>query len=416
MSTETLLANPHSSHVWAKRCHKMETNIKHSSKFCKQSMQMKKGLGASCDAMEKLQGERTSPPSCNVFDDVRPYLLYIENIVFSLLGDLRDTFPHAWKQGSINEVAHWTVCGVFSVQEAVSLCLNYYRYLMEEFFAYCRRTNCTSRRDNKIALEIYKFINSVENAVWNDEKYELHMFSMNAQMENTNMPVAVTANADGDSFTVASEFPSWKADCANESSYQGGKNSTLVGNAVWSNKDMLQGGDSNAVISDENPVLLDCIDDEVEKRFLHEISTNGDAIFLADAKHEDVDFLLHDCTDNDFEPINVMEPTMLHSDHENKNNNVPKEVQCTSNVAYNMQSQFDTEQQQISLFHNMVQYKCKNLTTTLTSDQNEVLKRSIAHYSDLVIMHSMSATEASEHVEKVMHNILTDSNPRGYTG
>ena len=60
-------------------------------------MNMRKGLDTDCNAMKTLERERVSPPSSNVFDDVRPYLLYIENIVLSLLGDLRDTFPHAWK-------------------------------------------------------------------------------------------------------------------------------------------------------------------------------------------------------------------------------------------------------------------------------------------------------------------------------
>ena len=287
---------------------------------------------------------------------------------------------------------------------------------MEEFFGYCQRNNCTSRRDTKIALEIYKFINSVENAVWNDEKYELHMSSVNAHMEDMNVPVTVMTDDATHSVAVISNVTSGKEDCPNESSYQCTKSSNLIDGAVWDSNDISQGGKNNAGISEQDPLLLDYIDDDVEKQFLREVITNGDAICMDDATRGGVDFLLQGCTDSDFEQINVLEPATLHSNHDNKCSDIPEEAQHASNVACNMQSQFDSQQQQISSFHSMVQYKCKKLTATLTPDQNEVLKRSIAHYSDLVLMCTMSATEACEHVEQVMNNLLNDSNVHGYGG
>ena len=321
--------------------------------------------------------------SVNMFNEVQPFLLYIERIIFDLLGSVKHTFPYAWKRGSLNEISYWTSQGVCSVQEAVTLSLNYYRCVMEEFFWVGRNSQNTYVNSNNIWAQIYRFMNEVENIVWHDERYEFRKPIKCESMHNSVLQDLI--NVD----TIVKETVD-----TSDISCDTTNSSCNTFNYVGTN--------------DANLLLRECIDEEMEDELLSSMVLNED-ILCQDNDNSEVDItsvLLELACDV---PVPNTGLCLKSSFYESRNGTsvIQDNVQTDVHVIDNAKSKHEKE---VNLFCHMVENKYQHLVRNFTLEQSEMLQKTIDYYSDFVFIHDMCAEDAFQRIEQVADNVSKYNN------
>ena len=334
------------------------------------------------------------------FDEVKPYLLYIEAILSGFVGDAKDSFPHAWKEGSINEFSYWTTCGVFTVRQAVSLLLNYYRYVIEEYFFCCRKKTIFSSEHSKICAKILKIISDVENAVWQHNDYDITAGEGNCCNIVTMDKGSLTERTNEDDDVILA-----KTD-VNRSSPSANSDKNVDNNRQDCDVHVESATDKYAAKT--NVVLLsESIDDDVERIFLQEITENGDAICKGDNGDVEMEEALRVILEDPFEPINVDDichtPAKTPQINERTQNNTHHAVQIQSTV-----NKLDNKHTEIAKFVDLVEQKWEKIAPNLSKEQEDMVRRSITHYHYMVSMESISAAQASDDIEHLLNSLSAE--------
>ena len=331
-----------------------------------------------------------SSATVSKFDEVKPYLLYIEAILSGFVGDVKDTFPHAWKEGSINEFSYWTTCGVFTVRQAVSLLLNYYRYVIEEYFFCCRKNSTFSPEHDKICAKILKIISTVENAVWQHNDYDV-----NVGESNCSKSMMMDVDSGTETMVEHNDINSCSA-TAPSSKIEGNNGRDVL---VESRLD-------NYAENSDVELIAESIDDEVERDFLKQITENGDAICRGDNNDVEMEQALCVILEDPVDTIDIGDthdtPTVTSEINENM-----------QNIAYNtseiqpIPNKLVKKPTEIESFVDLVEQKWEKVAPQLSKSQQDMVRRSITHYHYMVSMESISAAQAFNGIEHLLNSLVS---------
>ena len=185
------------------------------------------------------------------FDKLQPFLLYAQYVVYMFVGDAMDAIPHVWKEVSMEEISDWIQCGILSVEQAVTLLLNYYRYVMQESLYSFSTKDQLSRGKHNFCTAIHKFINDIENAVWERHLCECPEFDCN--------------NQDDDSCSNSTEH-------VINNNLQPPKENIVRNEVHVVDKDVKM----NITAVDEHWLLTQAIDEKMEQELLYKINNHVD--------------------------------------------------------------------------------------------------------------------------------------------
>ena len=362
----------------------------------------------------------------NKFDEVQPFILYVQYIVFSFVGDIKDTFPHTWKETSINEISYWTLCGIFSVQEATTLMLNYYRYVMEEYSSYCRKRSNFSQNHRRICKEIYKLINNIENTVWEIDSYEMCTISPDKNTSDDCYKVVQENNVKKNAKAVQEYIQKYSGisnscddntyqeilDCTSSKKNIGSKafhkdnkavicpnsrNSTLTNSTVKNNNPIVDETPANGQICNVDTILTESIDEKMEMEFVNDIRNNDNTICHNDGYDTDLENALQMILED---PCNEIPNIEYTSSNEAKHN---------SEKENNIASQNFNKQSEISIFTDLIECKWSDIQFNFSLKQQEMVNQTIVHYRHLITTESISALEAFKQIEYFLHSLFTDT-------
>ena len=364
------------------------------------------------------QHEQTSSTTLNKFDEVQPYLQCIESIIYEFVGDFKGRFPHAWKEACISEISYWTLCDILSVQEAVTLLLNYYRYVMEEYFFLCRKNNITCTKRNKIQAGIYKMINNLECAVWNNEWYQLHLPISCMWLQNRKTSMEMCSNKTNygnvENKNITTKHAAGKCNSSSDSNDVVDVINSIAGEHLNKNKnfDPTKNTNINALQMSRNPdhshfgntVLSESIDQDAENALLDYINQNGDAICDGTLDDDDIKDALQILVGDDSEIIDC-------NPDEDSEKFIPvtNNMQSTVRISDNIPIEQSNEQTQIHIFGDMVRRKCHEVASDLSLNEQEIVKGTITHFHELVTTQSMCAAQAYEQFEHILHVLIANT-------
>lgn len=354
----------------------------------------------------KCEGKKVAEACSTKFDEVQPYLEYIELFIHGLLGDVREQIPHAWKQGIISEFLYWTQNNILSVQEAVILLLNYYRYVMEEYMFRCRNKCTSSCNENNIQAEIITMINNLEIAVCKNECYQLRAgvsHSLFDQHQNTTESYCQSGDLSNMSSTNTVPNCNYYENMNSADTNTNMENVERVDMNSATKKSSTSISD-NENIPNDDILLSESINEEIEEEFLENIIEDCNAICNGDLNVEDTLLLMCNDVDQDVEKRQNLE--QKYEEYKEENMHKGNEQKYKVSAATNIPLQQHNGQSETIIFGNMIKKKCCEMAFCLTNSQREIVKRSIVHYQDLIAMGSISAVKAYEFIECVMEHLV----------
>ena len=370
--------------------------------------------------MRKINNGNKQSTSCNnndskvnghtavitTFQEVEPVLLYIEQVVSNFLGNLKEQFPHAWKNVSIKEMSEWTSRGIFSVPEAVTLFLNYNRYMMEEYMCYRRSKFNVGTNTNKLQKEIYKLMNFVEDGVWGNDKY--HCYAILAmQQEDTRKKCVSSETSDVIMTDVSIESQTDTGNKRTVSKFNTvcKRKSDVTKNNFINTVDAMNMQSTYTISTNEEDLLTANMDDDTEKMLLQEISESEEEFFVTELSDSEIEEALQMIVN---EPNDIPDETQNVSKHRYKETESTTDTMSIQTDSYTKNETTKVEKREIDVFCEIIRRKWEQTGINFTIEQTEVAKRSIAHYADLVTMKSITAVEASQHVENVLHSLCAN--------
>ena len=315
-------------------------------------------MSQSCCTLGNMCSKQNT---CTKYDDIAPYLQYIESRVFLYLGRYGEAFQHVLKRNLSDEYRAWTHHGYMSVQEAVTTVLIYYRQVMAQYFVYCRN-NSISVGDKTTRIEIYTAMNNFETAVWENDWYQCPCYNDNTYQKKYSKSNDCTLTCEEVQLT-STQAP--LVDTKKEKNTMYPKEEVEVYPARIDN------------------LLTECIDEDAKQKFLHDISstTNNDY--------------------NDISPDNIL--NVIHDDNSQstftsqQNENIKEYMSLEDNLGHD-----------IMVFKHGVNSIRYGVSKNLTRKQHRMLDIIIAKCNNEVASCQLSTVDALTYVSKALHFLESD--------
>ena len=202
------------------------------------------------DNLDELHHRRNSCITDNLTVDskvlyqIHSVLNLIENAILTFSGCTENSLPRRHNKRTIDDLFDWLKCGSVTVQQAVSLLLNYYRTVMEEQMFRPPIHNSNNDTTLELQASIYGTMNRFETAVWENNWFQVKKIVSNKE----------------DKFQA-------QGTCKNDNVY-----SAVVFNNPVNHSLPQKTDDTQCKMETDQDLMVENIDETIEQRFVEDLS------------------------------------------------------------------------------------------------------------------------------------------------